>query len=268
MVAVSVEKLLDENLATAWLGESEREQPAPIATIAFRRPVALAGLLLYSRTGEFPMYVELWGRAGPESDWQTLVPASLASEWYWSGPQAYCWDLYQALEVRCPPATVTEIQLRLPPSSKRSRYPFLLSELVVLEAVEPSIEVRPDPDALVAACRAYGVQRLYANRWVSDRIASSNPPGLAVDCSARLRRGSSDPRDRPPYLFSAVSNLQGAAFFTSPGALDHNLRILQASGHPVEQVPVPGGTLLRVAASSSAPARLAWMGDVLLRDAP
>jgi 4-amino-4-deoxy-L-arabinose transferase-like glycosyltransferase len=260
--------LMDQNLATGWRGECERGHSAPAATISFRRPVALTGLLLYSRTGEFPMYVEMWGRAGPESDWRNLVQASASSEWYWSGPQAYCWDLYQALEVRCPPEPVTEVQLRLPPSSERSRYEFLLSELVVLEAVEPATEERPDPDALVMACRAQGVQRLYANRWVADRIATLHPPALAVDASARLRRGSSDPRDRPLFLFSTVSDLAGAAFFSCPGALEHNLRILQAYDHPVEQLPVPGGTLLRVAASAPVPARLVWMGDVLLRDTP
>lgn len=258
-----------DTLADDWVDESRQGQPPPTITLTFRRPVSLAGLLLYSRTGDYPLYVSLAGRAGPEALWQNLVPDSPTTEWYWSGPQAYCRDLYQSLEVRCPPTLVTEVQLRIPPSPNRFAYAFRLSGLVALEATDgPADPPPPDLDALVAACRAHQVRQLYANRWVADRIAGRRLPDLATDHSARLRRRTSDPRDLPPHLYSSVSNLAGAAFFSTPGALARNLQMLEADRHQVERVPVPGGEVLVVQTPAPAAPPLVWMGDLLMRAAP
>lgn len=266
--AGQVTALTDGNLATGWSARSVQGESAPERELVFDRPLRVAGVMIFSRRGDYPMYVALDGRSATEGTWRNLVPDTLATDWFWSGPQLYCRDLYQALELRCAPAEVTALRLRLPPSPNRSHYAFHVDEVLVLHASDDMAPAsRPDVDELVNVCRSRAVQRIYANRWIADRIAARRLPALSADHSGRLDRRSSDPRDEPARFYSPITNVAGVGFFSAPGAIAHNLGTLEEAGIAVDRVAVSGGELLVVTAAPPAAISLAWMGDVLLRKA-
>ena len=258
--------LVNGRLETAWSGESAEAGPRPAVLLTLREPRELAGLLLFSPGEQYPLYAAVDGRADEAAPWQPLVAEGYMGGWYWSGPQAYFRDLYYHLELRWAPVRVKQVRLRFPPSAKRPSYAFALAEVVVLEAAGVEApNTPPDLDVLAQLCRTHGVQQLYANRWVGDRLAARNLPGLAVDHSPRLDRGSSDVRSLRGPLFPEVTNLGHAAFFSGNGALGHNRAILETCGHAVESLAVPGGTLLVLTHVAPDAPSLAWTGDLLLR---
>ncbi len=256
--------VMDGNLDTAWAGESAATMPVPLIEITFRQPTAVAGLLLFSRDDQFPLYAAVEGRENAEAPWAPLVPEGYMSGWYWSGPQAYFRDLYLNLELRCPATRVTQLRLRLPPSPRRSHYTFRLSELVIMEATQTeATPSTPDLDAIRAACQSRGIQHLYANRWIADRLAARALPDLALDHSQRLNRRTSDVRCSRRAPFSTLSNLAHRAFFCEPGTVAYNQSVLENSGHQADQLALPGGTLLVVTKANPDGPALEWSGLLL-----
>ena len=256
--------VMDGNLDTAWEGESAATMPVPLIEITFRQPVEVAGLLLFSRDDQFPLYAAVEGRVKTDAPWEPLVPEGYMSGWYWSGPQAYFRDLYRHLELRCPATQVTQLRLRLPPSPRRSHYSFRLSELVVMEAAQAeATNSPPDLEAIREACQHRRIQQLYANRWVADRLAARDLPDLALDHSQRLNRRTSDVRSSRRAPFSTVSNLAQRAFFCEPGTTAYNYSVLEEDGHQAEQIALPGGTLLVVTNANPNGPALEWTGMLL-----
>ncbi len=264
-----VPQLVDRNFDNLWRDDSQQGEPAPGVEIAFRHPVKIAGALFFSRERQLPIYTQL-DMPAPDGTWTTLAPARAISGWYWSGPQPYFGDLYSHTETRCTPTEITRLRILCPPSPRRASYRFRISEIVLLEE-DPSASVstahiQPDLDAIIAACRQRGVHRIFASRWVSDRIGAQKLPDLATDYSTRLQRRTDDPTASPPHEYTAITHLNQAALFSEPTFARDNRALLEATGHTVESLSLPGGELLIITAAPIDPVPLAWLGNLLLLD--
>ncbi|MBW7907366.1 MAG: glycosyltransferase family 39 protein [Kiritimatiellae bacterium] len=262
-------QLVDRNFDNLWRDDSQQDKPAPGVEIAFRHPVKIAGALIFSRERQLPIYIQL-DMPAPDGTWTTLAPARAISGWYWSGPQPYFGDLYNHAETRCAPTEVTRLRVLCPPSPRRASYRFRISEIVFLEE-DPSASVstahiRPDLAAIIAACRQHGVQRILASRWVSDRIGVQKLPDLTADFSSRLQRRTNDPTASPPREYTAITHLNQTALFSEPAFARDNRALLEATGHTVEALPLPGGEFLIITAAPADPVPLAWLGNLLLLD--
>jgi hypothetical protein len=259
---------MDGNAATSWRADSLHGDPPPTLHIRLRQPVQIAGVRLFCRSARAPLFLALEGRAAEHEPWRMLAGPRPVTSYYWSGPGLYARDLYFTPELRCPPAAVTELRLTCRATERQPVHRFYISDLLLLEAVASAAPApAPDVDAVIQACRARGVRRVYAHRWLADRIGVRALPDLTTDFSARLRRTASSVRGRPASLFTTLTNLHQAAFFCEPGFAPHNRALLEHDGHTVETEPLPGGDLLVVTRAAETPPLL-WTGSVLLRDHP
>ncbi len=264
----SVPELFDQNFDNHWRDDSIQDKPAPTVEVTFRRPVRIAGAQLYSRERTLPIFVQLDALATDDT-WINLVPASPISGWYWSGPQPYFRDLYNHTEARCTPTETTRIRIAIPPSPRRPIYRFRISEIILLEeAPDSSLATQPDVDATIAACREHNVQRIYANRWLADRIGIRHLPTLVTDYSARLQRRTDDPTSRPPHEYTRIADFAHTALFTEPAYAARNRAFLMSNGHTFDSIPLAGGELLVITSSPENPRPLAWIGNLLLYDKP
>ena len=267
-----VTQLTDGNLATHWRGASSQQEPSQWV-IHLTEKATLTGLKLYSSEAEYPMYIAVYGRRDPQSDWQELQAPVFAGGYHWSGPGLYWENLYQALEVRFSPVTVTELRIDFPPSKKRASYGFQLSELALLEATIPSDAAattppdRADVKALVDRLQALGVHQVWADRWVSDRIYALAGQAVRVRCSADLTRELDDPPMDDVPVYARCEPAPGTAFLAPVGAADVTADLLRRAGCQLQVETNRLGVLIVVHdVSTPEPpdlTSLAWFGDAL-----
>lgn len=260
--------LVDSEYSTKWRADSVRGREDPHVVMEFDRPRRLVGILAFGRDNNLPLYAAIDTPGAEAGEWTPLLRSTFVNGWSWSGPQPYFGnELYSRVELRFPPTEIATLRLRIPPSPRKDAYRFRISEIVLLEAQDgesPDWGLTPESarEAAVNSARTH----VYANRWLSDRLAVLTNRGFAVDSSARLRRTVNGTMLRDAESFAPVGAPQTSVFFAPPGAADANARVLEEAGYGVRHIEFPGATGLIVTSAPAAPARFAWVGDFLFRD--
>jgi hypothetical protein len=140
-------------------------------TIALRAPATLSGLRLWGAEERPFASWRLEGRSAAGLPFVTLVEETAFSSFFWSGPRFFWHTPHLRQELRFAPARLTELRLHIKPYDRRGA--FALPELQVLTpAAEPDAPAGADGDLapLLAALRARGVERLYADRWIANAV--------------------------------------------------------------------------------------------------
>ncbi len=134
--------------------------------VAFAEPVRLCGVRAWiaGKDGFADWSVE--GRAAPGAPFRTLSEPHVLTGYFWSGERFYHGGGDWREEKRFAPSMVTTLRIRFHPRNGRSHH--RISELQLLREDGPA--TLPDPAAVAAAVRAGGITRLYADRWLANRV--------------------------------------------------------------------------------------------------
>lgn len=263
--------LLDRSLATCWTGRSTSQSPAAWH-IKLAQPTAVRGLKLYSPDTRYPLYVAVDVRGSADESWREVIAPRFATGYHWSGPRPYWQNLYHALEIRIDSAPVREVRLRFPPAAKRPFYAMRMAEVALLVAdaeadAEPYRPRSSEVDDLIRFLQARGMNRVLADRWVSDRIAARTGHTLRVRGSAELFRGVNDPPQNDVPVYTRADLGVGCALLLPRGTAPTVEQQLRELGFHPERCATPLGVLLLINDPADADVLyrgpMAWFGDAL-----
>ncbi len=144
----------------------------------FAHPVPLAGIRLQSFSGRYPGLVSIEGRKEAGSSWVSLLPPTVTTRYFWSGPYMVLEGIqyFQEFRINAPTGGVSEVRLTFHNVGKNEE-PIRLNEVLLMEQVLRSAGTRPPVDQCVEYLRGRKVRQVCAPRWLADRIAVKVPPG-------------------------------------------------------------------------------------------
>lgn len=263
-----LKSLTDGNLdTTCVLGETA----APDTWIfTFHPPVDLDGLRFYLDPPDGhlpPLTVEV--QAGTDA-WQTVAGPLSPTRFFWSGPRPYWGGYTYHFDVRWPTRNLDALKMSFATGAR----PALIhvAEIEFLTPVPNSCRPSPeaaerDLQALFALIRARRPSTVYADRWVSARLATQ--PDLA-----HLGQSGDFPIDwnAPMAERPVVDCAPGTLLVVSRGHASLCAQRLPPS-QPVHRTPVGPWEIFEFSppphqpAAQDAPDPLVWTGQGLLRSA-
>ncbi len=184
------------------------------------KPVPVCGVRLRCREHYHPWRILVEGRAAEDEPWQTLLPETPGTLFFWSGPRWYWFGLYHRQEYRWRPATVRELRICFLPSEKP--YRVALEEIVLLGPADfcapPTLA---DAQTLTGELLARGARRVYADRWLSAQLAAVENAAFAITQPPFLRRTVHSLQEPTHAEYVTLQDLEpGTVFVTEPGEAD------------------------------------------------
>ncbi len=172
--------LTDSNLDTTCVLNDTLEPET--WTFHFRDPTPLAGFRMYLEPPDgIPPPFTLEVLTGTHSVWQPLAGEIAPTRFFWSGPRPYWGGRFFYFDLRWPDRQISALKIRFQPQTK----PVLVhvAELQFLAAPVPPGDGSPLhqekflPD-LFELIRSHNPAAVYADRWVSARLADLRLPWL------------------------------------------------------------------------------------------
>ena len=91
---------------------------------------------------------------------------------YWSGPRLYPWEWGYRWETRFPPVDARFV--RITQHEQDPRFPWVIAEAYVYEDLGPGAGADAGEQDVLRRIRDLGLGRVYADRWMSAKIAESS----------------------------------------------------------------------------------------------
>jgi hypothetical protein len=104
--------------------------------------------------------------------WIETVPRSATDHYYGSGPRIYPWEWGYRWEARFAPTLARFV--RITQYEDDGRFPWRIAEAYVYEDLGPRAPGDADERDVVRRIEALGLTRVYADRWMSARIAEAS----------------------------------------------------------------------------------------------
>lgn len=158
--------LMDHNVHTRWHAQNtDREE---YLTVTFSAPVEISGWrMLATDPNGYPYHWSVEGKT-PEGEWKTLREPASFTRYFWSGSRPYWFGPYFRLETRFPPVRLTHLRIRNQPV--RGDWMWSIHTLQVFGPDDPAIPEKAALSALLDLLNQRGINRLYADRWVANRV--------------------------------------------------------------------------------------------------
>jgi hypothetical protein len=104
--------------------------------------------------------------------WREVVRRASMAYLYWSGPRLYPWEWGFRWEARFAPVEARRV--RITQFEDGRAYPWLISEVYVYEDVGGRPPGSTGEAAVLERVRALGLDRVYADRWMSARVREAS----------------------------------------------------------------------------------------------
>ena len=164
---------VDRDMESSWTSV-ELRKPGMWVQLDLGQPVHVGMVRLWNRGeghGTYAMDIRVEtsvdGRA-----WHEAVPRSPMELLYWSGPRLYPWEWGYRWETRFPPVDARFV--RITQHEQDPRFPWVIAEAYVYEDRGPGAGADAGEQDVLRRIRDLGLGRVYADRWMSAKIAESS----------------------------------------------------------------------------------------------
>lgn len=243
--------LQDGVIDTCWVAVV---QPTnyPKLTFAFDRKVPVCGIRILSSSDLYPSRLMVEGGAGDDGPWETMLPMTGMTDYFWSGRYAKLGGLQTYQEVRFAAPTGGVTRLRLTCGGGAGSYRAYAGEVLLMEqAALPGGEY-PSVESCLAALRLKGVKQFYGPRWLAERVAmASAGDGMETLVPSSMRQSIQDVPGGDSACPHPVTIRGNTGFLMDARDAARSRRILGGAGLGCEQialgrcvllvVPKPGG---------------------------
>lgn len=162
--------LSDRVCASSWTPPGAAAFESLELTLSAPAPLRLVRVL-FADEGH-PSRWRISGRAAGQTNWVELVRENVVTPYFWSGPRPFAGGASYRLEGRLPG---TELEaLRIGFKHRRSRAAWAVAEVAVYGDGPPRPSEADALPALRQRLAERGIDRLYADRWVSTRLAADD----------------------------------------------------------------------------------------------
>jgi 4-amino-4-deoxy-L-arabinose transferase-like glycosyltransferase len=161
------DSLRDLHCRTHFLDTHSVHTPEDVF-IAFPEPTAVSCVRLWG-VALPPSFWEVAVREADSAEFRTLATQVGATDLFWSGPRVYWSGPQHRHECRFPETTAREFRIRFVTDPTR-RHVHIPEIQLLREDAGVGEELAPPIEPLVDALRARGVERLYADRWIANRV--------------------------------------------------------------------------------------------------
>jgi len=237
----------DVCLDTGWSGSVDKRAPASL-TFTFSRPVALNGIRLLSNTDDYPGRIAIDGQGEGGDSWVALMTPEDTTSYFWSGPHVLFdgIQLFQEFRFNVPNGGVSRVRLTFSTGARELPYDVNLAEVLFLDEAPPPTAAYPTADRCLAALRRHGVKKVYAPRWLSERVWTAAGGRIDAPVSSLLKRTAHDIMTRDRTLPEAVTIGGATAFVVDGPDAERTRRVLQQHGLSWQEEPLDRYTLLVV----------------------
>jgi hypothetical protein len=209
--------------APSW--RSRDDEHSSLLNWHFKKPVALSGMRIWSLDDEYPAKCTFRAKS-PDGEWFTVAENICGRPFFWSGPRWYFSGLNYRMEFRWKPIrAVTDLQLAM-----HHKYNVSFSTVDFIESVEEQAEDWHSATAeLVSALKTSGIKTIYADRWVSHRVAEAFGSAVKVVLPSLMTRGLQDLSTRAKPEYERVMWIEnGTGWIVLPAEEDRLLSVLRA----------------------------------------
>jgi hypothetical protein len=171
--AAGMSRVTDRNMESAW-SSVEPKRPGMWVELDLREPTRVGMVRLWNQGqhhGSYGMDVRVETSTDGRT-WREAVERTSMAYFYWSGPRLYPWEWGFRWEARFAPVEARRV--RITQFEDGGRYPWLISEAYVYEDVGRRSPVPTGEADVLERIRALGLDRVYADRWMSARIRESS----------------------------------------------------------------------------------------------
>ncbi|MGH7358604.1 MAG: discoidin domain-containing protein, partial [Candidatus Rokuibacteriota bacterium] len=166
-------QVVDRDMRSLWTS-AQPKTPGMWVMLDLGRPHTVGMVRLWS-PGEYHGNYAMDLRVETSVDgrtWHEAVERSPMDYLYWSGPRLYGWEWGYRWEARF---AATEARfVRVTQYERSAHHPWVIAEAYVYEDVGVRGPGGTDEGAVLARIRERGLTRVYADRWMSARIADAS----------------------------------------------------------------------------------------------
>jgi len=139
---------------------------------ALARPTQLCGVRIFNYKNDYPRNIRITAQRTRSQTWEEVLPPTFNSGFFWSGNRVYWLDLFYFMEARFPADEYTALRIYLSPGEKNPQQ-ISAAEIRLLQPTAAPDVSAPDMPALIAVLKSNTIERLYAPRWISEKIYQS-----------------------------------------------------------------------------------------------
>jgi len=165
-----MDRVRDRDMDTAWTSDHARKDGVWV-TFDLGHPRRVGRIRLWN-PGQYHGYYSMDFQMETSVDghlWHEAIPRSPVHYFYWSGPRVYPWEWGYRWEASFGPVDARLI--RITNREAHARFPWMIDEAYLYEDVGVEAPHPSDEQAVLERVRALGLTRVYADRWMSARIA-------------------------------------------------------------------------------------------------
>jgi hypothetical protein len=169
----AMQHVVDRDMDSFWMS-NEHKRPGMWVELDLGRPLTVGMVRLWNR-GEHHGNYAMDLRVETSVDgkvWHEAVKRSATDYFYWSGPRVYAWEWGYRWEARLPPVEARFVRITQYEDDRRS--PWVIAEAYVYEDLGTRAPGRTGEQEVLRRIRDLGLERVYADRWMSARIAESS----------------------------------------------------------------------------------------------
>jgi hypothetical protein len=169
--------VVDRDMDSFWTS-NELKRPGMWVELDLGRPLTVGMVRLWNRGehhGNYAMDVRV-ETSVDGTVWREVVKRSATDYFYWSGPRVYGWEWGYRWEARFPPVEARFVKITQYEDNQRS--PWMIAESYVYEDLGARPPGQPGDQDVLRRIQALGLDRVYADRWMSARIAESSRNGI------------------------------------------------------------------------------------------
>ena len=164
--------VFDRNMGSLWTSVQPKS-PGMWVTLDLGRPYAVGMVRLWNpgqHHGNYAMDLRVETSVDGRT-WHEAVERSPMDYLYWSGPRVYGWEWGYRWEARF--AAIEAQFMRITQYEKSSIHPWIVAEAYVYEDVGVRVPDDGDEGDVLKRIQERGLTRVYADRWMSARIAEA-----------------------------------------------------------------------------------------------
>jgi F5/8 type C domain len=168
----TIAHVVDRDQDSVWTS-LQPKRPGMWVELDLGRPFDVGMIRLWNR-GEHHGNYAMDARIDTSVDgktWHEAVKRSSVDYFYWSGPRLYGWEWGYRWEARFPPTAARLVRITQYEEDRRA--PWMIAEAYVYEDVGMRPPGPPGEQDVLRRIRELGLERVYADRWLSARIAES-----------------------------------------------------------------------------------------------
>jgi hypothetical protein len=241
--------------------------------IELERSEPVCGLRLRCSEHYYPWRISVEGQSGHDSPWQPLLPETVGTLFFWSGPRWYWFGLFHREEFSWPAQLVSRIRIRFPPAERT--YPVRLEEVTLIcDAGARRLPTSADIENLRRVLQSLGTKRVYADRWLSAQLAAEPHNGWTVPQPSFTRRSVHSLIEPTRAEYVELENIgPDAGFVIEPTEESQCAQRFTELGIKVQKEAVPPWVVLRADTGACDPAVVAvpglqWTGCTMMKLAP